>query len=137
MPLTRYLTRRDHDKPPRYACKGCLSALNIPGDQIKSRGKFSIAKNNFGGYHATHYFTQIRNKALKTMKKSRFPSKLHEATFQLFLKAPRNLTNKKIAEDTGLSQAWLTDFSKNRIDQIPAGKLEALYNYLSSTPFEI
>ncbi len=71
------------------------------------------------------------------MAKSKFPSKLQAKTLELFLKAPRQLTNTKISDDLGLSKAWLTDFSKNRIKEVPAGKLEALYNYLSPTPFEI
>lgn len=68
---------------------------------------------------------------------NKFPSKLQTKTLELFLKAPRAVSNTDIANATGLSKPWLTDFSKGRIRQAPAGKLEALYNYLSASPFEI
>ena len=68
---------------------------------------------------------------------NKFPSELQNKTLELFLKAPRDLSNTKISEDTGLSKPWLTDFSKGRINQASAGKLEALYNYLSPVPFKL
>jgi len=77
----------------------------------------------------------IHNKQLKTMKK--FPSKLQSRTLELFLKAPRHVRNSEISKATGLSSSWLSDFSKNPTRELPAGKLEKLYNYLSPTPFEI
>lgn len=67
----------------------------------------------------------------------KFPSKLQKKARYLLLNSPRQLTGKKICEDTGLSPSWLTEFSKGRIMEASAGKLEALYNYLSSKPFDI
>jgi hypothetical protein len=118
--------------------EGCLTRpLTIHVRKEGSIENFDIAKSFLVDIMFRGNPPQIINNLLKTMAKSKFPSKLHARTLELFLKAPRKLTNTKISDDVGLSKAWLTDFSKNRIIEPPAGKLEALYNYLSSTPFEI
>lgn len=67
----------------------------------------------------------------------KFPSKLQTRTLELYDRSSRRLKNKDISAATGLTQAWLSDFLNGKIKRPPAGKLEALYNYLSSKPFEI
>lgn len=67
----------------------------------------------------------------------KFPSKLQARTLELYDRSSRHITNRKISENTGLTEAWLSDFLNGKIKKPPAGKLEALYNYLSNTPFDI
>jgi hypothetical protein len=73
----------------------------------------------------------------KSMKKTLkpFPSKLEARAKELLINS--QLTSKQIARDTGLSAAWLCDFSKNRLVHASAGRLEALYTYLSGNDINL
>ena len=66
-----------------------------------------------------------------------FPSKLENKARELLRKAPRGTTNKKIADATGLSEPWISEFAKGELKHASAGRLEALYSYLADKPFEI
>ena len=52
------------------------------------------------------------------------------------LKSYRQLQAKQIAEATGLSDSWLSEFAKGELKGASAGRLEALISYLDK-PFEI
>jgi len=69
----------------------------------------------------------------KTLKP--FPSKLETRAKELLMSS--RLTSKQIARETGLSEAWLCDFSKNRLTHASAGRLEALYVYLSGNSIDL
>jgi predicted XRE-type DNA-binding protein len=74
------------------------------------------------------------------MKKAKiikhFPSKLENKARELLRAAPRQLQAKQIAEATGLSDSWLSEFAKGELKGASAGRLEALISYLDK-PFEI
>lgn len=70
------------------------------------------------------------------MKKfKKFPSVLEDRARELLLNS--ELTAKKIAAETGLTEAWLCDFSKYKVEHASAGRVEALYNYLSASPLKV
>lgn len=50
---------------------------------------------------------------------------------------PRTVAFTDIAKDTNLSAQWIGMFFRDEIDAPDIGRVEALYNYLSDTPFEI
>jgi hypothetical protein len=69
------------------------------------------------------------------MKKFKhFPSELEIKARKLLSDAPRQITNTKICNDTGLSTAWLTAFAKGKLGNASAGRLEALVSYLAKKP---
>lgn len=64
-----------------------------------------------------------------------FPSQLEIRSKDLLIKT--NITGKQIASATGLSEAWISDFLNGKVKHASAGRLEALYNYLSSSPLKV
>lgn len=46
-------------------------------------------------------------------------------------------TYNKISTDTNLSETWLSMFARNELKHTDVGRVETLYNYLSSTPLQI
>jgi len=71
------------------------------------------------------------------MKKFKnFPSQLQIRTHQLLVNA--SVTSKQIASDTGLSEAWLSDFLKSKNNgRVSIGRVETLYNYLAPAPLQV
>ena len=63
--------------------------------------------------------------------------KLKAKTLELFRALPRHIKNKDIVEATGLKSAWITDFSKGRIDSPNVDYVETLYNYLADKPLDV
>lgn len=58
-----------------------------------------------------------------------FPSKLEARTRELLNKS--KLAGKKISEDTGLSQGWISQFSTGLYKHYSVGRIERLYEYLT------
>ena len=73
----------------------------------------------------------------KNQKLKPFPSKLHAKVKRLIQDAPRSMSYIDMAKGTGLSEVWIGMLANNKIDHPSAGRLEALYNFLSDTPFKI
>lgn len=72
---------------------------------------------------------------MRTIK--HFPSKLENKARQLLKAAPRHIKNRDIAEATGLSEPWISEFAHGDLKNASAGRLEALYEFLAEKPFEI
>jgi hypothetical protein len=66
------------------------------------------------------------------MKHKVFPSAIQEKTLVLLSELPRHITLKEVANATGLSHAWLSDFSMQKLKHPSIGRVEALYNYLTN-----
>lgn len=55
-----------------------------------------------------------------------------KTTLDLFIALPRNIRNTDVAKATGLSVAWITDFTKGKIKEPSVDKVNKLYIYLKS-----
>lgn len=116
--------------PSRVASRAYLDGL-----EIKVKRKFRDCQENYCVYDRIRFFHNPWRNPLTNNNK--FPSLLQDRVLELLAALPRHVTNKQVAEATGLTQAWLSDFTNRKIINAPAGKLEALYNYLSSEPLKV
>ena len=63
--------------------------------------------------------------------------RLKKRTLELFAALPRHVKNKDISDATGLKPAWITDFTKGRIDSPNVDYVEKLYTYLAKKPLQL
>ena len=69
---------------------------------------------------------------------SKFPSILEEKTKELYDKLPRNMSETQIAEATGLTSNWISQFVNNKSTFPYTGRVEALYKYCNNNkPLEL
>lgn len=63
-------------------------------------------------------------------------STLAAKTLYLVLNRPKSLSLRRIADETGLSYAWISNLTYGRVDPNAAsvGNVETLYTYLSGEP---
>lgn len=62
----------------------------------------------------------------------KFPSELEHKTIELYAKLPRNIKDTDIAEATGLSTSWISQFVKGKAKFVDAGRVEALYKFVNN-----
>jgi hypothetical protein len=64
-------------------------------------------------------------------------SKLKAAALKLLRDRPRTLSIRRIAEETGLPEAWLWSFNSDRNSNPGVVFVETLYRYLSKREFDV
>lgn len=64
-------------------------------------------------------------------------SRLAERTRELLEQRPRTITYPKIYLDTGITEAWLSDFVGNVDRDYGVNKVELLHNYLTGAQLDI
>lgn len=60
-------------------------------------------------------------------------SSLRDRTLDLLQNRSVKITLRKIAEDTGLPEGWLSAFHTNSIDEPSVNKVQTLYEYLTNS----
>ena len=63
--------------------------------------------------------------------------RLKKRTLELFRALPRNVKNNDIAKATGLKNAWITDFTKGRINSPNVDYVEKLYIFLAKKSLDV
>ena len=63
--------------------------------------------------------------------------KLRDRALELLANRPRDMTLKHIADTTGLPEAWLKLFARDKIADPSVNRVETLYNYLSEKPLDV
>jgi hypothetical protein len=72
-----------------------------------------------------------------TVKQTVPISQLAAKTRELLQNRPRTLTYPKIYADTGITEAWLSDFVGDSNRDYGINKVELLYTYLTGTNLEL
>lgn len=62
---------------------------------------------------------------------------LRSKTYELLKNRNNLLTLKKITEDTGISEQWLSRFNQNQIKNPSVDIVQTLYQYLTNTELVI
>lgn len=64
-------------------------------------------------------------------------SRLYNRTLELINDRKRVQTFERISKDTGLTESWLSMFSRGKIEKPSVQSVETLYEYLTGTQLHV